>query len=303
MATRFGAPSPARTYAAKVRWLVSCLVAVIGVLVVTLFYIVSQSSEQVATPPPTAEALQPLDTGPGTVNILIASQRIEEGSQVGDHMISVQPFPGDRLPEGHFKEHEKHLVVNTWSTSLLSANSPLTRDSISQTRPINTIHIPAGYRAVTINVDARSGVEGWAKPNSRVDVLWTYTDRDKQMKVATIVRFSKVLSVGGNVSGTAGPLNGTTTVTLLVTERDAKKVELARELGKISLSLVGGTEDVKDDSPSEPVDISSILGTPRDIEGPAEEPVDGTMYSTDPKTGAKVRFVLRNGRWVRDTNF
>ena len=176
---------------------------------------------------------------------------------------------------------------------------------VADTRPISAFHIPPGYRAVTIEVDRRTGVEGFAKPNSRVDVLWTYEDpkdRDRRKKVATIVHFSRVLSVGGVTSIEAanaaqGSANATT-VTLLVTEQDAKKIELARTLGVLSLSLVGEQEQSAVAAAPEPIDIYTLLGRGPETEQ-AEEPSEGIMYTEDPKTGRQVKYLLRRGRWER----
>lgn len=188
---------------------------------------------------------------------------------------------------------------------LINANMPIVRDDIDDNPPLNLLQIPPGYRASTITVDSRSGVEGFAKPNSRVDVLWTYT-QDGRKKVATIARFVKVLSVAGatQAEGQKVSVNskGGTTVTLLVTEKDAKKIELARTLGAISLSLVGEQETGTKSNEPDTITIQDLIGRPAVTEV-AEVANDGVMYTSDPRTGRQLRYVLRNGRWSLDRSF
>ncbi|MCB0358151.1 MAG: Flp pilus assembly protein CpaB [Bdellovibrionales bacterium] len=307
MATRFGAASPAQTYAAKVRWLVGCLIAVILVLVVTLIF-VAQGSNESAAPQAADQASDVAYATPvvPTADILVASQRIEAGTALMPFMFQEQAVHQDRIPDGAVLARDKASIAGKFAKSLINANLPLLKEDVTDRPPISAVTgaIPPGYRAVTITVDARSGVEGWAQPNTRVDVLWTYKDRDASTKVATIVHFSKILSVGGVTGIDSGSPTrnaqqpAVTTVTLLVTELDAKKIELARQTGVLSLSLVGEKDTGRVGANPEVVDLSSLL--PRAPEAPGEEPAaDGVMYSKDPVTGKMMKYELKNGRWGR----
>ncbi len=304
MATRFGAASPAQTYAAKVRWLVGCLIMVILVLVVTLVFVARGGPEEQAEDTGTSPDVAYATPVAPTVDILVAGQRIEAGTALMPFMFNEQSVHQDRIPEGAVLARDKATIAGKFSKNLINANLPLIRTDLTDVRPISAVtsSIPPGYRAVTINVDSRSGVEGWAQPNTRVDVLWTYTDRDRSQKVATIVHFSKILSVGGATSIEGASARGananSTTVTLLVTELDAKKIELARTTGKLSLSLVGEKETGKVAAAPEPVDIYSLI--PRAQEAPEEPASDGVMYTRDPVTGKMTKYELKGRRWKRD---
>lgn len=304
MATRFGAASPAQTYAAKVRWLVGCLIMVILVLVVTLVFVARGGQEEEAENAGTSPDVAYATPVAPTVDILVAGQRIEAGTALMPFMFTDQSVHQDRIPEGAVLARDKATIAGKYAKTLINANLPLIRTDITDVRPISAVtsSIPPGYRAVTINVDTRSGVEGWAQPNTRVDVLWTYTDKDQSQKVATIVHFSKILSVGGATSvesaSARGAPNNSTTVTLLVTELDAKKIELARTTGRLSLSLVGEKETGKVAAAPEPVDIYSLI--PRAQEAAQEPAADGVMYTRDPVTGKMTKYELKGRRWKRD---
>ena len=132
MATRFGAASPAHTYAARVRWLVGGLVAVILVLVVTLVFVSQQSSETDAAPDSNAAAATPQPDS-NTVDILIANQRIEASTALMPFMFSEQPVHQDRIPEGAVLARDRETIVGKFSKNLINANLPLIREDVSGT--------------------------------------------------------------------------------------------------------------------------------------------------------------------------
>ena len=312
MATRFGAPRPGQGYATKQRWIVGGLVSVVIVLLVLLVVLkvgTDQGEESATGPeqdPYYTEAVAAVDPNP-TVTILVAAQRVEAGSSLMPHMFLEQTIQADRVPEGAILANEKATIAQKFAKKLINANIPLVRDDISdvQTFPEVTRSIPPGYRAVTIDVDRRSGVEGWARPNTRVDILWAYKDHDGNQKVTTIVHFSKILSVGGATAFGAAGAQGqpqqqptSTTVTLLLKEKDAKKVELARTLGELSLSLVGDNEPGRIAADPDPVTIEDLL--PHAQSAPAAEPPpDGVMFTVDPVSGKRVKYILKGHRWTR----
>lgn len=304
MSSRFGGVSPTKRYAAKVRWLVACLICVILILGIAIVMVAQNSSSatQVSGPAP---AVQQPAVQTGTTDILVALTRIEEGTELRQHMFGKRAWPSDSLPDKFISaDRSGNMQGGKFAKRLISANMPILDDDLTDQPPLSTLPIPAGFRAVTIEVDIRGSVEGYAKPNSRVDVLWTFTNNEGKKEVATIVKFTKILSVAGTTSSESARTDvqgGRTTVTLLVTEKDAKKIELARNMGELSLILVGGEETTGKLDEPDTISVNDILG--KKDEAPAENPADGVMYATDPATGKQVRWVLRKGKWAPDKNF
>jgi pilus assembly protein CpaB len=100
--------------------------------------------------------------------------------------------------------------------------------------------IDPGYRAVAVQITDATGVAGLVQPNSRVDVLFTRPGTMAEAITSTILQNVKVLSTGHQTP--SGQTADTRTVrqpvvTLLLTPADAQKLELAKNQGKISLSL------------------------------------------------------------------
>lgn len=108
---------------------------------------------------------------------------------------------------------------------------------------------PKGKRAVTIGVDAITGVGGFVRPGDAVDVLWTIQlpqagQPQSQGQVVTLTLFQEVpvLAVGQETLATArqrpeGGGRNDYTVTLALTPQETSFLLFAREQGRIQLSL------------------------------------------------------------------
>jgi pilus assembly protein CpaB len=111
--------------------------------------------------------------------------------------------------------------------------------------------IQMGKRAVTVPINDASGVAGLIPPRAHVDVLFTRPGSASEAVTSTILEDVVVLAMGRmtEVSNTPPPAPGSAaaqtaasrpsaqSATLLVTPEQARRIELAKNLGKISLSL------------------------------------------------------------------
>ena len=124
----------------------------------------------------------------------------------------------------------------------INANEPLTSSKLSAADGPEGIAatIPTGYRAVSVPITDVSGVSGLIQPGSRVDVLFTRPGTMVEAITSTILQNVRVLSVGHAIipNQVVDPKASKMPVaTLVVTPADAQKLELAKNEGKISLSL------------------------------------------------------------------
>ncbi len=228
-----------------------------------------------------------------TTEVLVPIQSIEPGARLEITMFRKESRPNQGLPRRVVRDYEE--IKGTYARSLIAADAPLLSDYITTVRPSSVItpEIPDGYRAVTIRVDATTAVEGWARPGARVDVVWTSQIRGKQV-VSTIVQNAKVLSAEmltqTQVEQTGKNVGVPNTVTLLVTAQDAKKIQLAKTQGSLSLSLRGDNDLGKSD-PTGTITLEDIL--PSSDGPPTEDPnVQGTV-----KIGG-VEYKVVNGKMV-----
>jgi len=308
MGSRFGAANPAHAMLTKIRWIVGALVVVIVILLVALLLIVkndsSKKNEPVTPPIATDGIVDP------PVEVIVAARDIKVGQRLTRDLIHIREEPASRVPDKALLARNSSLYVDRKYANVdIFANMMLLEDHFSDTAPGSgsRLAIPPGYRAVTIYVDTQTGVEGWAKPESRVDILWTFEERSER-KVAAIVKYVKILSVGGMVSSAksenAAPITvqGKTSITLLVTAEDAQRVALAQTMGTLSLSLVGSEESDQGGIPGKVIGKGDLTGA-TDNTAEVEPNVDGVLYTENPATGEVEKWILVNGRWKRDTNF
>ncbi len=297
MSSRFGAASSKRGKNAKLKIILGSVVFLLVILLLALVWVLQNNQPVVGTEQ--VQAVEPINSVPSdSVGILIPLFRIEAGTKLTDEMFKDSFMPSAQVPIGAMLSTQRNQIFEKYAARLINPNVALLKEDVADSQPLNTIEIPAGYRLITILVDNRSGVEGYAKAGSRVDVLWTFP-QDGKKKIATLARFVKVISLGG-VSQSAGETervqvaeNKSTTVSLLVTEKQAKYLELARSTGELSLVLVGGTEPPPNlDAEPEIIDADKMLGVPRLQE--EEQPTDGTLYVGNDK------YILIGGKWKKD---
>lgn len=178
----------------------------------------------------------------------------------------------------------------------LKAQMPISRSAVSEEKPLNEViaNIPDGFRAVSINVNATTGVEGWARPGAHVDVHWI-TDTGGKRASRVLVQNAKVLSAERRVDPKAEPnAPAPTTVTLLVVERDAQKVSLAQTVGSLVLHL-RGANDIKASSMTGSLTIDDLLGHEQDPRGAVEG-----VARVKKSDGTFEEFSIVNGRVVTE---
>jgi pilus assembly protein CpaB len=184
------------------------------------------------TPAPLREA---------TFEVLVPVQDIEAGQPLHLSMMTSVWLPRSKIPLNPVRSSEE--IKGMYARVPLPARQPMQRDSLTKTVSANALvaNIPEGFRAVTINVTATTGVEGWARAGSYVDVNWISVDSGTP-SILVIASNAKVLSAARqlfsdpNADASVPP---PTTVTLLVTELDAQKISLAANAGNLVLHLRG----------------------------------------------------------------
>ena len=185
------------------------------------------------------------DAAFGTVILYAPVARISKGAKISEGSVREVHWPRDQVPAGAVRNRED--IVGMFSTAALSANQPILRTSVAVNSPSFGIGelLPAGHRAVTVKVDAISGVEGWARAGAHVDVLLTYIDPvDGISKTRVAVEDAVVLSYGGNIDRKQDTLDGLSTgqtiaatVTLAMPLQDSLKTQTATAMGQITLAL------------------------------------------------------------------
>jgi pilus assembly protein CpaB len=135
----------------------------------------------------------------------------------------------------------------------VSVNEPLMLSKLSgSTSPEGIAStIDPGYRAVSVQITDVNAVSGLIQPGSRVDVLFTRPGSMAEAITSTILQNVRVLAIGRTlaISQTVDPkAPKATAATLVVSPQEAQKLELAKNQGKISLTLRNPQDTASADS-------------------------------------------------------
>jgi len=244
----------------------------LGVIVLTVFSALLYQNLQAADQKPvTVQAMSALPVLPNAVelvDVLVPVSTIEANRMFEPSMFLRMRRPKSGLAGAVVRNFDQ--IKGQYARSTIPANQPLHLDYVTDVRPANQVasSIPQGFRAVTINVNATTGVEGWAQAGARVDVAWI-SEMNGERSASTIVKDAKVISAerkieasdAANMAGKPVPA----TVTLLASDLDAQKVSLAAASGSIILMLRGSGDDGTDlGTESGPITFKDLLSGAKD---------------------------------------
>lgn len=172
--------------------------------------------------------------------IVVAAHDMPMGTLLRPADIKLVNYPADRVPKGAvllMKDGVSRVALFPIATG-----EPLLASKLSAATSTEGVSstIEPGYRAVSVPITDATGVAGLIQPNSRVDVLFTRPGTMTEASTSTILQNVKVLSTGRSLqTGAAVEPRAVRSpvVTLVLLPHDAQKLELAKNEGKISLSL------------------------------------------------------------------
>lgn len=252
------------------------------------------------------------------------------------------------IPAGSFVRADMHIAMADWpesnitesmlpasATSASEFEGAVARRAIMRGEPIlrnmlvksneggfMSAVLEPDMRAVSIAVDETTGNAGFIFPGDRVDLILTHsvdvggtTERASE----TFVENVRVLAVDQMLDNPENKAVLAKTVTLEVTPKQVEAVNVAKDLGKISLSLRSlAKKQVADEKAPEPQDaypatLDDMLhgAVPDPYAQPATAPhPDNLTRDTDvskvisPRDGAGSRVrVLRGGQEAQDIEF
>jgi pilus assembly protein CpaB len=233
--------------------------------------------------------------------VLVADANIEPGAPLRSSALRWQPWPAeDILPSykviGDVEGLSEQAVFDQRTRLEQEMTGKIARRSIAAGEPITDKIVFAredanfmagalnpGMRAIAIPVDEESGAAGFILPGDLVDVILTH-DIQKSMPRGsgdsrsnapvsrylseTILDSLRVLAVDQMVKDEDGEPQLVDTVTVEVTAREAEVINLAKEMGSMTLTLRALTDR------QAPVGLAALFGL-----GPSEGPTDRPLVS------------------------
>jgi len=181
--------------------------------------------------------------------VLVAGVTLPAGSFIKPSHVTWQRWPTDDVPDSYVLKGARDMaeMVGALVRRGISAGEPVTDGAVVKPgeRGFLAAVLTPGMRAVSVPVNAISSNAGLIFPGDRVDVILTQTldeeDTHRARRVSeTVLRDIRVIAMGAEVSDE--PAEGKAhekarTATFEVTPRQAEKIALVTELGKLSLSL------------------------------------------------------------------
>ncbi len=188
-----------------------------------------------------------------TVRVMGAARDLSAGTKLRKGDLKTIQVPANNQPRGVFTE-EKALLDRTLLFPV-GMNEAVTQNRLAAIGGVEGVPaiIPAGKRAVSVQVTDATSAAGLIQPRAHVDVIFTRSGSMTEAMSKVVLEDVVVLSVGrttevaqtdpraaSSSSATTTPTPSSTAsraVTLLVNAEDATKLELAKNNGRIGLVL------------------------------------------------------------------
>lgn len=245
---KFARPHPALKRGDKERKVFFSLVGITVCLLIVLLVLINNKSANAKQDRMASQSASSLSAGVGNVVLYAPIADVPPGTKLSQVELKEVYWPRHQIPDGAIRDAGEAKAL--YAKNKLVANMPLVRAALSSQPTRNALALTKGYRAVAIDVDATSGIEGHALPGTRVDVVLTY-DKEEELTSKVIVQNARVLSYGGDdkmiqdreLDMLEGPTRPSSTITLEVLPQDALKISTARQVGRLSLLMRAADDD------------------------------------------------------------
>lgn len=177
--------------------------------------------------------------GTETAPVCTAVQAIKAGTVIEANMLTLQDVPVPLAAEGAIGTREE--AVGKLAVEPIPANGQITAGALAASRPAASLAgaLDAGSRAISVAVDAETGLAGLIRHGDRVDVL---------SEGRAIVENAKVIAVDSSLSET---LEEYATVTVQVSPEDAIAIQAAQELAPVRLSMRSAADALTEEAAGE----------------------------------------------------
>ncbi len=196
-----------------------------------------------------AAPTEPKQVAQNLPSILVAKTAMPAGTFIQPDQLTWQVWPSDNVSEAYLKKGARTAeeFAGAVVRSGIAAGEPITDGRLIKTndRGFMAAVLTPGMRAVSVQINETTGISGFIFPGDKVDVLLTQSIQEtaeggaKKSRRAseTILNNIRVLAVDQRVDDQKPEAKVAKTATLEVTAKQAEKLALVADLGKLSLSL------------------------------------------------------------------
>jgi pilus assembly protein CpaB len=198
-----------------------------------------------------------------TVPIVVAAHDIAVGGRIDAGAIRLSRWPRNSLPPTAVTDPGS--VIGSVARAEFVENEPIVTARLvpgGKASGILPLMIPVNMRAMSVAVDEVADMSGFVLPDTRVDVLLSLTDSDKEPGRSKIILENiQVLAVAQTLERKDNP-QPERVVTLLVTPEEAERLAVAGTQGKLHLALRGyGDNSVVPTAGSDVHEVMSAYST------------------------------------------
>lgn len=176
----------------------------------------------------------------GTTEVVAATKTIHAGDEISASDLAFVSVPNSTVADGAITKKDiddsSKTPVGRVATQYIAKGSQLTNASTAGKDNPESLAaaIGDGMEAVTISVDAQSGMGGMLRVNERVKVIQPNDGSLGGDGFTVIADSVRIAALDGNFSSGSGSSDGYSTVTLEVTPEQAGKIRTA---GNLTLTL------------------------------------------------------------------
>lgn len=190
------------------------------------------------------------------VEVIHAARDIPEGTPLSADNVTTRKIPQSNLHPSAIRKEALSGYIDVPVARNIPANTMILDTDLMSERSSNTLatRIPPGERAMSVPVDAISGISGLLRPGDQIDILGTFPvgSRDQLVEEAgggssigymtiTLLHSVTLLAVGEEISGVgtdpSTARGGYSTVTVSVTINEAELLTIAQTRGELMMLL------------------------------------------------------------------
>jgi pilus assembly protein CpaB len=211
---------------------------------------------------------------------LVAARPLKAGTLTRDEDFRSDPL--DSVPSGAIRDttDDRNRLLGSLVRKNLDTGSPITSENVLPRgdRGFLASVLAPGTRAISIKVDAETGVAGLIKPGDYVDVLLTQVsanaDVARRALSETLLQNVRIIAIdqeivqggGANIAMAAKVAQ---TVSLQLAPEQVKKIAVAKNLGSLSLAMRSAVElrDTADSRTISSCDVSPEIARQNALAG------------------------------------
>ena len=212
-------------------------------------------------PPPAPAPVAQLET----TEVLIANSDIGLGNRVSAQDLRWQTWPTAAAGAHFIRKSDRPDAINQLAGSIarvpFAAGEPIREAKLIKAGGSGYMAaiLPAGMRAISVEISPESGAGGFILPNDHVDVILTRRDKLAEKSAGVEMHTSEIILPNVRVLAidqTVEEKNGQRvvvgkTATLELSPRQAETLALSRQLGTLSLALRSLLDANSKDRPEE----------------------------------------------------